>query len=463
MNGAGSFTFRATGVGRDTVLSQIMRLVEDAQGSRAPIQRLADVVASYFVPVVIGVAALVFVVWLVVGPPPSYMYAIMTAVAVLIIACPCALGLATPTAIMVGIGKGAEFGILVRDAEALETAHKVEVVLLDKTGTITEGRPSVTDVVAPYIGEDELLKVAASVERASEHPIGQAIVGEADARDLDLVRVAGFKSMPGYGLEADVDGTSVLVGNRALMDERGVTLGGLDGPADTLARQGKSVAFVAVQGAARGVIGVADAIRPGVRESVEAIRSLGVDVVMLTGDNEKAAQTIARQAGISEVIAGVLPAEKADHAAALRRGGKSVAVVGDGINDSPALAEADLGIAVGTGTDVAIETAGVTLVSGDIRGVASAIALSRATMRAIRQNLFWAFAYNVALIPVAAGVLYPFFSSGVPDALGPVFGEFGFLNPILAAAAMAVSSVTVVSNSLRLRTLDPVRKSRRSA
>ena len=322
VNGAGSFTFRATGVGRDTVLSQIMRLVEDAQGSRAPIQRLADVVASYFVPVVIGVAAVVFVVWLVLGPPPSYVYAIMTAVAVLIIACPCALGLATPTAIMVGIGKGAEFGILVRDAEALETAHKVEVVLLDKTGTITEGRPSVTDVVAPYIGEDELLKVAASVERASEHPIGQAIVGEADARGLDLVGVAGFMSAPGYGLEADVDGTSVLVGNRALMDLRGVTLDGLDGPADTLARQGKSVAFVAVQGAARGVIGVADTIRPGVRDSVEAIRSLGVEVVMLTGDNEKAAHAIARQAGIGEVIAGVLPAEKAEHTAALRRGGK---------------------------------------------------------------------------------------------------------------------------------------------
>ena len=462
VNGAGSFTFRATGVGRDTVLSQIMRLVEDAQGSRAPIQRLADVVASYFVPVVIGVAAVVFVVWLVLGPPPSYVYAIMTAVAVLIIACPCALGLATPTAIMVGIGKGAEFGILVRDAEALETAHKVEVVLLDKTGTITEGRPSVTDVVAPYIGEDELLKVAASVERASEHPIGQAIVGEADARGLDLVGVAGFMSAPGYGLEADVDGTSVLVGNRALMDLRGVTLDGLDGPADTLARQGKSVAFVAVQGAARGVIGVADTIRPGVRDSVEAIRSLGVEVVMLTGDNEKAAHAIARQAGIDAVIAGVLPAEKAEHTAALRRGGKSVAVVGDGINDSPALAEADLGIAVGTGTDVAIETAGVTLVSGDIRGVASAITLSRATMRTIRQNLFWAFAYNVALIPVAAGVLYPLFAGGVPDALGPVFGEFGFLNPILAAAAMAVSSVTVVSNSLRLRAFKPGRRPGRS-
>ncbi len=458
VNGAGSFTFRATGVGRDTVLGHIMRLVEEAQGSRAPIQRLADVVASYFVPVVIGVAALVFVLWLILGPPPSYVYAIMTAVAVLIIACPCALGLATPTAIMVGIGKGAEHGILVRDAEALETAHKVQVVLLDKTGTITEGRPSVTDVVAPDIGEDELLKVAASVERASEHPIGRAIVGEAEARGLGLVGVTSFKSQPGYGLEADVDGTGVLVGNRALMNMHGIALDGLDGPADTLAQQGKSVAFVAVQGAARGVIAVSDTIKPGVSDSVEAIRSMGVDVVMLTGDNEKAARAIARQAGIDEVIAGVLPAEKAEHAAALRHGGRTVAVVGDGINDSPALAEADLGIAVGTGTDVAIETAGVTLVGGDVRGVASAIALSRATMRTIRQNLFWAFAYNVALIPVAAGVLYPMFSSGVPDALGPVFGEYGFLNPILAAAAMAISSVTVVSNSLRLRTFDPIRK-----
>ncbi len=455
VNGAGSFTFRATGVGRDTVLSHIMRLVEDAQGSRAPIQRLADVVASYFVPVVIGVAALVFVVWLVLGPPPSYVYAIMTAVAVLIIACPCALGLATPTAIMVGIGKGAEFGILVRDAEALETAHKVEVVLMDKTGTVTEGRPSVTDVVAPDFGGTELLRVAASVERASEHPIGRAIVSEAEARGLDFVSVASFKSMPGYGLEADVDETSVLVGNRALMDMRGITLNGLDDPADTLAHQGKSVAFVAVQGAARGVIGVSDTIKPGAADAVRAIKSLGVDVVMLTGDNENAALNIARQAGIDEVIAGVLPAEKAEHTAALRRGGKSVAVVGDGINDSPALAEADLGIAVGTGADVAIETAGITLVSGDVHGVAEAISLSRATMRTIRQNLFWAFAYNVALIPVAAGVLYPLFSGGVPAALGPVFGEFGFLNPILAAAAMAVSSVTVVSNSLRLRAFKP--------
>ena len=454
VNGAGSFTFRATGVGRDTVLSHIMRLVEEAQGSRAPIQRLADLVASYFVPTVIGVAALVFVVWLALGPPPSYVYAIMTAVAVLIIACPCALGLATPTAIMVGIGKGAEVGILVRDAEALETAHKVQVVLMDKTGTITEGRPAVSDVVASGVSEDELLVLAASVERASEHPIGRAIASETESRGLDTLAASSFESIPGYGLEADVDGARVLVGNQALMDERGVAQAGLDGQADALAQQGKSIAFVAVDGVARGVIGVADTVKPGAADSVEAIKALGVDVVMLTGDNERAAHSIASQAGIDDVIAGVLPSEKAERASTLRRSGKTVAVVGDGINDSPALAEADLGIAVGTGTDVAIETAGVTLVSGDIRGVASAIALSRATMRTIRQNLFWAFAYNVALIPVAAGVLYPFFSSGVPDALGPVFGEYGFLNPILAAAAMAVSSVTVVSNSLRLRTFD---------
>ena len=455
VNGAGSFTFRATGVGRDTVLSHIMRMVEEAQGSRAPIQRLADLVASYFVPTVIGVAALVFVVWLALGPPPSHVYAIMTAVAVLIIACPCALGLATPTAIMVGIGKGAESGILVRDAEALETAHKVQVVLMDKTGTITEGRPSVSDVVALGVSEDELLGLAASVERASEHPVGQAIVSEAEARGLDLLTYDSFEPVPGLGLEAVVNGAQVLVGNQALMDERGVAQAGLDGQADALAQQGKSIAFVAVDGVVRGVIGVADTVKPGAAESVEAIKALGVDVVMLTGDNERAAYSIASQAGIDDVIAGVLPSEKAERAATLRGSGKTVAVVGDGINDSPALAEADLGIAVGTGADVAIETAGVTLVSGDIRGVASAIVLSRATMRTIRQNLFWAFAYNVALIPVAAGALYPFFSSGVPDVLGPVFGEFGFLNPIMAAAAMAVSSVTVVSNSLRLRAFDP--------
>ena len=285
--------------------------------------------------------------------------------------------------------------------------------------------------------------------------MGQAIVGEAEARGLDLLTYTSFEPVPGHGLAANVMGAQVLVGNQALMDDRGITLAGLAGQADALALQGKSVAFVAVDGAARGVIGVADTVKQGAADSVEAIKALGVDVVMLTGDNEKAARSIARQAGIDDVIAGVLPGEKAEHAAALRRSGKTVAVVGDGINDSPALAEADLGIAVGTGTDVAIETAGVTLVSGDIRGVAMAIALSRATMRTIRQNLFWAFAYNVALIPVAAGVLYPLFSGGVPDALGPVFGEFGFLNPILAAAAMAVSSVTVVSNSLRLRSYKP--------
>ena len=463
VNGAGSFTFRATGVGRDTVLSHIMRLVEEAQGSRAPIQRLADVVASYFVPAVIGVAALVFVVWLILGPYPSYIYAIMTAVAVLIIACPCALGLATPTAIMVGIGKGAESGILIRDAEALETAHKVQVVLLDKTGTITEGRPTVTDVAAADIGEDELLRLAASAEYASEHPVGLAIVREAEERGLNRMGVTRFEPMPGHGLEADVEGNRVLVGNRALMERQGVALDVVDGPADALGSEGKSLAFVAVDGDARGVIAVADALRPGVPEAIETIRSLGVDVVMLTGDNAAAAHAIAREAGIDQVVAGLLPSGKAEHTAALRRAGKAVAVVGDGINDSPALAEADLGIAVGTGTDVAIETAGVTLVRGDVRGVASAIVLSRATMRTIRQNLFWAFAYNVALIPVAAGVLYPILSGGVPDVLGPVFGEFGFLNPILAAGAMAVSSVTVVSNSLRLRSFRPDQKSRRTA
>ncbi len=452
VNGSGAFKLRATGVGRDTLLSQIVRLVEEAQGSKAPIQRLADVVASYFVPAVIGVAALVFVTWLILGPPPSYVYAMLTAIATLIIACPCALGLATPTAIMVGMGRAAERGILIRDAEALETAHKVEVVVMDKTGTLTAGRPEVTDVVVAGVDEEELLGIAASVEVASEHPIGEAVAREARRRGLELSGVSGFAALPGYGLEARVGGAGVLIGSRALMEGRGVEMNGLGERADGLSRQGKSVAFVAVDGSARGVIAVGDTLRRGAAEAVRAIEAQGVEVVMLSGDNESAARAIAGQVGIAKVIAGALPSEKAGRVKELQRGGKVVAMVGDGINDAPALSQADIGIAMGTGTDAAIETAEVTLVGGDPRGVASALALSRAVVGVIRQNLFWAFAYNAALIPVAAGVLYPVFASGgAPEVLRPVFGEFGFLNPILAAGAMAFSSVTVVLNSLRLR------------
>ena len=452
VNTTGSFTFRATATGKDTVLSQIIRLVEEAQGSKAPIQRLADVIASYFVPIVIGVAAVVFAIWYVVGPEPTCVYAMLTAVAVLIIACPCAMGLATPTAIMVGMGKGAEQGILIRSAETLERAHKIEVVILDKTGTLTAGRPTVTDIVTSGISENELLRLAASAERASEHPLAEAMVTAARDRGLTLADVKEFNALPGYGIQARIDGTALVIGNLALMEQQGATLNGLEERAAELSQQGKSSTYIALDGEAKGLVSIADALKPDAAEAVNALRRQGLQVMMLTGDNQAAADVVAKELGIDHVIADVLPGDKASHVKAVQRDGQTVAMVGDGINDAPALAQADIGIAIGTGTDVAMEAADVTLVSGDLRAVATGIALSRATMRTIRQNLFWAFAYNVALIPVAAGILYPFFSAGgVPEALRPVFGEFGFLNPILAAAAMALSSVTVITNSLRLK------------
>ena len=456
VNSTGAFTYRATGIGKDTVLAQIIRLVEQAQGSRAPIQRLADVIASYFVPTVIGVAAMVFVTWYLLGPEPTYVYAMLTAVAVLIIACPCAMGLATPTAIMVGTGKGAELGILIRDAEALETAHKVQVVVLDKTGTLTAGKHRVTDIVASNIDEDELLRLAASAELRSEHPVGEAVVAASAERGLALSEPTEFMSLPGFGIQAGVEGSSLLVGSLSLMQERQAYVNGLDERARELSRQGKTAAFVAIDGQVRGVIAMADSLKPGSRDAVDALRGQGVQLVLLSGDNPAVTEAVAGKLGIQRAIAGVLPGEKAGHVKALQLEGKTVAMVGDGINDAPALAQADVGIAIGTGADVAMEAADMTLVGGDLRAVPTAIALSRATMRTIRQNLFWAFAYNVALIPVAAGVLYPVFvAGGVPDALGPVLGEFGFLNPILAAAAMAISSVTVVANSLRLHRYRP--------
>ena len=456
VNTTGSFTFKATRTGRDTMLSQIIRLVEEAQGSKAQIQRLADLVASYFVPTVIGISLAVFAVWLVFGPEPSYVYALLTMVAVLIIACPCAMGLATPTAIMVGTGKGAEYGILIRNAEALERAHRTEVVVLDKTGTLTIGRPQVTDILTNDVGEDELLRLAASAERTSEHPLGQAVVSAAKARGLSLADAEGFRALPGQGIRAAVDGADLLVGSGSFMAESGVSLDALDEKAHELNGQGKTAVFVAARGKAKGLIAVADALKPGAKEAVAALRGLGTEVVMLTGDNRAAAEAIAAEVGIDRVVAEVMPAEKARHIEAAQQDGRTVAMVGDGINDAPALTQADVGIAIGTGTDVAMESADMTLVSGDLRAVATSIALSKATMRTIRQNLFWAFAYNVALIPIAAGVLYPLFSGGgVPEALTPVLGEFGFLNPILAAGAMAISSITVVTNSLRLRWFRP--------
>ena len=453
MNATGSFRFRATRVGAETELARIVRLVEQAQGSRAPVQRLVDVVSSYFVPAVIAVAAAVFVLWYFVGPEPTYAYAVRTAVAVLIIACPCALGLATPTAVTVGAGKGAERGILFRSAEALERLHKVDTVVMDKTGTLTAGRPAVTEVFAA--DERETLRLAASVERASEHPLGQAVVTAAEERELTLSEAREFSAIPGLGVEAEIDGKRVLVGSAALLDHRGIGPNGLGPAADEVAGRGKTAVWVAVDGRAAAVLGVSDSVKPGASEAVAALGRQGADVVMLTGDSRAAAAAAASEIGVDTVVAGVLPQDKAARVKAFQDDGKVVAMVGDGINDAPALAQADVGVAIGAGTDVAVESADVTLVSDDLRAVPAAVALGRATMRTIRQNLFWAFAYNVALIPVAAGVLYPLFSGGAPDLLRPILGEFGFLNPIVAAIAMVVSSITVVSNSLRLRRFRP--------
>ena len=454
VNGTGGLRFRATRVGADTVLSQVIRLVQDAQGSKAPIQRTADVVASYFVPAVLTIAVITWAVWLYWGPPPALTIAILNAVAVLVIACPCALGLATPTAIIVGTGKGAERGILIRNAEALERAHTVTTVVLDKTGTLTRGQPVVTDLItADGMSENEMLRLAASAESGSEHPLGQAIRAAATERGLTLAEAAQFQAFPGHGVQAQVEGKSVALGNAALLQQRGLALNGMQSRGQELTSQGKTAMWVVVDGKVTGLLAVADTLKPGAKEAVSALRRLGLEVVMLTGDNRPTAEAIAREAGIDKVVAEVLPQDKAAEVRKLQEESRVVAMVGDGINDAPALAQADVAIAMGTGTDLAMETAQITLMRGDLRGVPEAVALSRATIRTIRQNLFWAFFYNTALIPIAAGVLYLVFGgSGVP--IGPlryILGDFGFLNPVMAAAAMAFSSVSVVSNSLRLR------------
>ena len=447
INKTGSFRFRATKVGKDTALQQIVKMVADAQGSKAPIARLADVISGIFTPIVIAIAIATFVVWFVAAPVDVRLsMALVNFVSVLIIACPCALGLATPTAIMVGTGRGAENGILIKGGESLETAHRIQTVVLDKTGTITEGKPAMTDVVlAPgsAVAVEELLRLAASAEAASEHPLGEAIGAGAKARDIAGVRVPDFAAAPGHGIEATVDGRRVLVGSAKLLGDRGTDTSALDERAAELATDGKTPMFVAIDGGFAGLIAVADRVKPESKDAVAALRKLGIEVVMMTGDNRRTAEAVARQVGVERVLAEVLPEGKSAEIKRLRQGGRVVAMVGDGINDAPALAEADIGIAIGTGTDVAMEASDITLIRGDLRGVVTAIALSRATMRTIKQNLFWAFVYNVVGIPVAAGVLYP-------------LGGW-LLSPVLASAAMSLSSVSVVTNSLRLRRFRPAR------
>jgi len=442
INRTGTFRFRATKVGTDTALAQVVRLVEEAQGSKAPIQRLADRVAAVFVPAVILIALatmLVWWFWVGAGFTPS----LIRLVAVLVIACPCALGLATPTAVMVGTGRGAGMGVLFRSSGALERAKATQVVVLDKTGTITRGEPAVLEVVAADGDEDRMLRLAASAERRSEHPLARAVVAEADKRHIDLIEPTNFEAVPGKGVMSLVDGLPVMVGTRGLLGEWSVSTDALDARARQIEESARTPLWVAVDGEAVGLIGVADAVKEGSAEAIAQLRSSGLDVVMLTGDNERVARAIAEEVGIDHVRAEVLPSEKADVVRELQAGGsRVVAMVGDGINDAPALAQADVGIALGTGTDVAMETADVTLMRGDLRSVPQAFALSRATMRSIEQNLFWAFFYNVALIPIAAGAFYSL--TFLPMMLRQ-------LHPILAALAMAMSSVTVVGNSLRLK------------
>jgi len=459
INKTGSFKFEATRVGKDTTLAQIIRLVDEAQGSKAPIQRLADIIASYFVPIVIGIAIITFIIWYFAGPSPALTYAILNFVAVLIIACPCAMGLATPTAIIVGTGKGAEHGILIRSAETLERSHKIKAVLLDKTGTLTQGEPKVTDIIAlPSSSQEEVLRLAASAEHGSEHPLGEAIVKAALEKKLEVSPASDFNAIPGHGVEASVEGKKLLLGNLRLMSEKNLSLNGLGEEAEQLRAKGKTVMFLGIDNHIAGIIALADTLKPNAKAAVDELHNMGIEVMMLTGDNRRTAEAIAREVGIDRVLAEVLPEHKAQEVKKLQQEGKVVAMVGDGINDAPALAQADVGIAIGTGTDVAMETGDITLISGDLTGIITAVSLSKRTMRTIKQNLFWAFAYNTALIPVAAGVLYLAFSNtGAPSGLHFILGNYGFLNPILAAAAMAVSSLTVVFNSLRLKRFRPTK------
>ncbi len=429
LNKTGTFTFKTTKVGRDTLLSQIIKLVEEAQSSKAPIQRLADLISSYFVPVVIMLAIATFVVWYIFGPQPAFLFAMLNMVAVLIIACPCAMGLATPTAIMVGTGLGAERGILIKDAESLETAHKINTVVFDKTGTLTKGKPEVTDVVG------DVLPVAASLEKGSEHSLAEAIVKKGEEEKIKFLSVSRFKAIPGHGVEGLIGGKKVVLGNRRLMQQEKIEIN--EKEVEKLETEGKTVMMLGVDGKLTGLIAVADTIKDSAQQAVKKLQKMGIEVVMLTGDNKRTAEAIAKQVGIKAILAEVLPDEKEQQVRKLQQSGKKVGFVGDGINDAPALAASDVGIAMGSGTDVAIEAGDITLINKDLASVAVAINLSKKTMRTIKLNLFWAFGYNIILIPVAMGILYPLFQI--------------LLSPVLASAAMAMSSISVVSNSLLLK------------
>jgi heavy metal translocating P-type ATPase len=439
VNGTGSFLMRAERVGSETLLAQIVRMVAEAQRSRAPIQRLADVVAGYFVPAVILIATVTFFIWAFVGPEPRMAYAIINAVAVLIIACPCALGLATPMSIMVATGKGAHAGILFRNAEAIEVLREIDTLVVDKTGTLTEGKPKLVTVqAAASFDEETLLRLAASLERSSEHPLAAAIVSGAEERGVSLAKAESFASLTGKGVKGSVDGHVVALGNQALLEELGASAVGLTAPAEEFRSAGQTIMFVAVDSQPAGILGVADPIKENTPEAIRQLHEQQIRIVMLTGDSQTTAEAVARRLGIDDVVAEVLPAQKADVVRRFQNEGRKVAMAGDGINDAPALAQADVGIAMGTGTDVAMESAGVTLVKGDLRGIVRALRLSRATMKNIKENLFFAFVYNTIGVPIAAGVLYPFFGL--------------LLSPMIAAAAMSFSSVSVIGNALRLRT-----------
>lgn len=439
INKTGFIKYKATKVGKDTALAQIIKLVEDAQGSKAPIAKMADIISSYFVPIVIGLAIFASIAWLIAGETGTFSLTIF--IAVLVIACPCALGLATPTAIMVGTGKGAEYGVLIKGGEALEVTHQIDTIVFDKTGTITEGKPVVTDIVTKNISKDELLILAASSEKGSEHPLGEAIVKGAEEKNLELKEISNFNAIPGHGIQVEIEGKTILLGNKKLMVGNSIEIGDLGDESDRLANEGKTPMYIAIDNKLEGIIAVADTVKASSNEAIENLHKMGIKVAMITGDNKKTADAIAKQVGIDIVLSEVLPEDKANEVKKLQEKGSKVAMVGDGINDAPALAQADIGIAIGTGTDVAIESANIVLMKGDLRDVSTAIKLSKATIRNIKQNLFWAFGYNVLGIPVAMGLLHVFG--------GPL------LNPMIAAAAMSLSSVSVLTNALRLRGFNP--------